>query len=127
MLRERGEIPIGGGCLKVRPNEQEAFASDEVPARQVVHRKRFFNDDDEELKWIARQCGTKDWSKIGSIMIIKRTNRECCNRWNLYLAPEINRQPWTTADGEELLERQHKLVRSDQNWENGFWIESAPI
>jgi hypothetical protein len=89
--------------LRAPPKRTDA-ANDEVPARQIFSRARFpkaedIEDiEDIELKQLVECYGTKDWAMIVHIMITKRISRQCRDRWNFYLAPEIDHPPWIAVD-----------------------------
>jgi hypothetical protein len=102
------------------------------PRGSSAREARFSKVDDTELKQLVHRYETKDWVMIAHIMITKRSSRQCLDRWNFYLAPDIDHDlwtawtavdrrgppwtavdrrgpPWTATDEELLLERQVQI------------------
>ena len=68
-----------------------------------MSRFKFTDKDDKRLTQLVHKYGTTndDFRMIGKEMNLKP--RQCRERWLLYLAPDINRNPWTPEEDEELL------------------------
>ena len=68
-----------------------------------MSRFKFTDKDDKRLTQLVHKYGTTndDFRMIGKEMNLKP--RQCRERWLLYLAPDINRNPWTREEDEELL------------------------
>jgi hypothetical protein len=93
------------------PPKQDNATKEKVPARQVIHRKRWSSDEDEQLKRIVEEHGAENWDTIGSSMTTKRSGRQCRDRWYFYLTPDINRQSWIAEEDNQLLQ-QHARIGS---------------
>jgi hypothetical protein len=55
--------------------------------RRLFRRSRFIPEEDELLKRLVAQYGTKDWHRIQEVLP-DRNVRQCRDRWNHYLAHE---------------------------------------
>jgi hypothetical protein len=66
-------------------------------SKPVLHRKHFTTAEDSLLKILVLEHGTKDFKKIASFMN-GRTARQARERYQNYLAPEINHGPWSRAE-----------------------------
>ena len=62
-----------------------------APARSLPKRK-FNEKDDEKLKEIVQRVGEDDWNEVAKQMG-SRNARQCKERWENYLSPNINREP----------------------------------
>jgi hypothetical protein len=62
---------------------------------------RFTREEDEKLRFLVRELGTSEWVAIAGQMRT-RTTRQCRERWQNYLRPDIKNGPWTEEE-EELL------------------------
>lgn len=67
---------------------------------------KFSANEDEKLIGIVTEIGDSDWVKVASRMKT-RNPRQCRERWNNYLNPELNVEPWTKEEDEILLKK-HK-------------------
>lgn len=72
--------------------------------------QKFDEEEDERLKYLISTLGTKSWLKIAEQMG-NRTSRQCKERWEKYLSPEINKDEWT-EDEDRLLLQLHKRLGS---------------
>jgi hypothetical protein len=83
-----------------------------LAARKLTPKKKFSCAEDDRLKQLVEEKGTDDWLKIASHMS-GRDSRQCKERWQHYLAPDLLRLPWTQAD-EALLES--KVAEHGRTW-----------
>ena len=78
-----------------------------MAAPPVATRSRNFDRrEDELLLDLVKKYGTDSWNTIAS-EIGTRTARQCRNRYNDFLAPGLNKSPWTPEE-DELLKRQYE-------------------
>jgi hypothetical protein len=64
-------------------------------------RSVFTAKEDEALESAVRTFGPNDWDTFAT-QLPGRSTRQCRERWCTYLAPDVNRTPWT-ADEDRLL------------------------
>lgn len=57
----------------------------------------FTPEEDARLRELISEKGDKSWNIIASLLP-NRTARQCRERWNLYLSPQVNNEPWTQDD-----------------------------
>ena len=67
---------------------------------------KFTADEDTKLAKLVAEHGTKDWVKI-SFLMQTRNPRQCRERWNNYLNPDLRTDPWT-AEEDQILEEKYK-------------------
>ena len=76
---------------------------------QLQKREHFTPKEDEILQKLVERSGTNiDWSAIAS-KIPGRTARQCRERFERFVNPEINRNPWTPEEDELLRQKQNEL------------------
>lgn len=75
---------------------------------EKIHRLKFTASEDQRLREVVHAVGTSDW-KLVSLHMSGRTARQCRDRWNNYLCPDIRRSQWT-EDEEELLIRKMREI-----------------
>lgn len=54
----------------------------------------FTPEEDARLKELVAEKGDRQWNVIQGLMP-GRNARQCRERWNLYLSPSVNNEPWT--------------------------------
>lgn len=69
---------------------------------------KFKQEDDEKLIDIVKKVGILDWCKIAKMMGNKNP-RQCKDRWTNYLAPNINKTPFSLNEDLMLIEL-HKIL-----------------
>ncbi|EAY00874.1 Myb-like DNA-binding domain containing protein [Trichomonas vaginalis G3] len=69
-------------------------------SKNLVH-NRFTEEDDQKLKQLVNEYGENNWDIIAKKMK-GRNKRQCRDRWNRYLAPNVNHSEWTVEE-EKLL------------------------
>lgn len=62
----------------------------------------FTEKEDQTLLSLVQQYGNKDWSAISKYMGT-RSPRQCRERYNLYLRPDVQNTPWTDEEDELLI------------------------
>lgn len=67
-----------------------------------IRKIKFTPEEDEKLKKLIKQLGTRDWEVI-SIEMKTRTSRQCRDRWNNYLCPNLNNEPFSEEEDNLLL------------------------
>ncbi|EAX92337.1 Myb-like DNA-binding domain containing protein [Trichomonas vaginalis G3] len=71
-------------------------------------KQKFTKEDDVRLIAIVNRLGTKSWSEIANEMG-DRNQRQCKERWENYLSPDINRNEWTPEEDALLIEKQKEI------------------
>ena len=77
-------------------NEMNKVTIVGVP-QMVIPLSKFTEYEDNCLRCLVQQYGTKDWVIISKI-IGNKTPRECKDRWEGYLNPKINNRSWTLEE-----------------------------
>jgi hypothetical protein len=72
-------------------------------ARAVV-RSKFESHEDDLLTDAVRMYGTSNWS-IVAMALPGRNSRQCRDRWNNYLRPNLKTNEWTPEEEAQLVER----------------------
>ena len=67
-------------------------------------RTKFSPEEDEKLVQLVTSTPTMNWKQISAIMG-NRSARQCRERYNNYLAPGINHDPWTKEEDILLLQK----------------------
>lgn len=65
---------------------------------------KFTPEDDAQLTAIVNEIGTNDWRAVASRME-GRNARQCRERWNNYVNPEVRKDPWTEEEDKLLHDR----------------------
>jgi hypothetical protein len=86
---------------------QEKFNLHKISPRSLPKRK-FTEDDDRRLTSIVNRLGTRSWTVISKEMG-DRNPRQCKERWETYLNPDINNNPWTKEEDQLLLQKQKEI------------------
>lgn len=71
-------------------------------------KQKFNEEDDERLKAIIKDLGTKSWADVSKAMG-NRNPRQCKERWENYLNPHINNDPWTKEEDDLLILKQKEI------------------
>ena len=69
-------------------------------------RIKFQPEDDEKLRILVAELGTSNWPAVAREMRT-RDARQCRDRWQNYLCPNIVNGPWTDAEDELLYKEYH--------------------
>ena len=81
----------------------DTFAPIASPKVETQQRSRFTKDEDELLKKLAESQNNPKWNEI-ALYLKGRTARQCRERYNNYLRPNLINGPWTPEEDEMLLE-----------------------
>jgi hypothetical protein len=57
----------------------------------------FTSKEDQMMEGLVEQFGTNDWESVARL-IPGRSPRQCRERWFTYVAPEVNRMPWSCEE-----------------------------
>lgn len=71
-------------------------------------KQKFTEEDDQKLREIINEIGTKSWPDIAAAMG-NRNARQCKERWENYLSPSINNSPFTPEEDQLLLQKQKEI------------------
>ncbi|OHS98498.1 hypothetical protein TRFO_35068 [Tritrichomonas foetus] len=82
------------------------FSNKKLQLPKKYHRSQFTKEEDCELTQLVEQFGTNSWEMISSKMM-NRTIRQCKERWQYYLSPDVSNEPWTEEE-ETLLIQKYK-------------------
>ena len=77
------------------------------PARSM-RKNKFTEADDEKLKGLVEIHGLQSWELISKKMGNKNV-RQCKERWENYLSPTINKEPWSEEEDRKLIEKQKEI------------------
>ncbi|EAY09222.1 Myb-like DNA-binding domain containing protein [Trichomonas vaginalis G3] len=66
---------------------------------------KFSEEEDRKLIQIVQTMGTNDWKKIAA-HLKTRNARQCRERWNNYINPDLNESEWTVDEDELLIKLQ---------------------
>jgi hypothetical protein len=72
------------------------------------YRKVFSQYEDDQLAALVTQFGTSSWDSVAKYMRT-RTARQCRDRWNHYISPTVNLNPWTAAEDKLLFAKYHEI------------------
>jgi hypothetical protein len=61
----------------------------------------FSPEEDQKIRDLVTQQGSRNWNEI-SQQVPGRTARQCRERWNLYLSPDVKNDPWPPEDEAKL-------------------------
>ena len=75
-----------------------------APPPQPAVRRKFSNEEDEQLKKLVATYGAKNWDKIAEL-IPGRTGRQCRDRYRNYLIPGFFNGQWTQEEDDLLREK----------------------
>ncbi|EAY19419.1 Myb-like DNA-binding domain containing protein [Trichomonas vaginalis G3] len=81
---------------------QQPVHSDPVEVPKTSKKMKFTPEEDKRLCSLIRQYGSNDWIHI-SEMMKTRNPRQCRERWNNYLNPNLRDDPWTIEEDKLLI------------------------
>ena len=94
-------------------------------AKGTHQRVPFSDEEDIMLVKLIQRFGTDDWKKISN-NIPHRNARQCKERWNNFLCPKLNKNPWTEAEDALLLEK-YKIFGSQWKKISAFFDRRSHI
>jgi hypothetical protein len=71
-------------------------------------RKVFSQTEDDQLSALVTQFGTQSWDIVAGHMRT-RSARQCRDRWNTYVCPTVNREPWSSAEDRLLFTKYNEI------------------
>ena len=81
-------------------------SSNSAEERFPREKQKFSVEEDQKLINIVKTYGENNWEKIAKLMP-NRNHRQCRDRWNFYLNPNLNKGEWTNEEI-DILKKQHK-------------------
>jgi hypothetical protein len=87
-------------------------AEDDLRNASTGRKIRFSSDQDALIKHLAESTPTPTWTEIAG-HIPNKSSKQCRERYQHFLAPDIQRQPWSPFDDARLLHWHHFL---GSNW-----------
>lgn len=75
---------------------------------RAVTKRHFTEREDIKLSKLVQRIGTKDWKKISKQMK-DRSARQCRDRWEKFLAPDLNRGPFNSEEDNIIIEKYNQL------------------
>lgn len=95
--------------IQINYNSPAPFQQDnKTISPRSLPKKKFTEEDDAKLIQIVQRLGTKSWTEISKAMG-DRNQRQCKERWENYLNPEINNNPWTKEEDNLLIQKQLEI------------------
>jgi hypothetical protein len=76
-------------------------------SRKGTKKNKFTPEEDRRLSEAIGQFGLFDWDSVAERMP-GRSSRQCRDRWNYYLNPDISNLPWTEEEERLLIEKYEK-------------------
>ena len=108
--RTGGLIPLSD--YQLNPKESEAKDRNLI---ETIKTKPWNHEEDLNLKELILKFGKKKWTKISKILNEKfnnsRKGRNCRERWNNYLDPDLNKGEWQNEEDLKLLMLHQKIGR----------------
>ena len=86
--------------------------------RVVQERRPWTPEEDELLRKTVERLGEGNWTEIAKEMP-GRTPKQCYDRWNRYLNPNLKKEPWSPEEDRIIIESQRKLGNQ--------WKKIAPL
>ena len=96
-------------------------------------KNKFSKEEDSQLVEAINKYGIFDWESVAK-ELPGRTSRQCRDRWNYYLNPDIKNKPWSEREEQLLLDKYKKYgpkwaliaqyfdSRTDISIKNHFWV-----
>lgn len=75
--------------------------------KKPVKKNKFSAEEDQKLQELIKKYGLFDWESISEEMQT-RTPRQCRDRWNYYLNPDVRTNQWTEEEEKLLLKKYEK-------------------
>ncbi|EAY04124.1 Myb-like DNA-binding domain containing protein [Trichomonas vaginalis G3] len=70
--------------------------------RKNAPKNKFTLSEDNALRVLVEKFGESNWDLISN-MIQTRNSRQCRDRWEYYLAPKLNKNPWSEEEDKKLI------------------------
>ena len=85
-----------------------SLASPADESTKTCSKKTWTHEEDELLKALVNESGTKSWIKVGS-KFPDRSGKQCRERWYNHLDPAVKKGDWTEEEDRILIELQASL------------------
>ena len=72
-----------------------------------IKKGRWSSKEDELLRKTVGELGTSSWAKIAK-RVQGRTSKQCRERWNIHLNPNLDKKEWTPEECKLLIEKQRE-------------------
>jgi hypothetical protein len=95
---------------QLQQHQQPVDAFD--PKDKHISRRRFSPEEDELLRSLVERLGSQDWNAV-SQHFLRRTARQCRDRWKHYLCPELLPDVWTDEENQLLFA---KVAEMGPHW-----------
>lgn len=82
-------------------------ASNHERKREFIPKAKFTREEDAILLRVVQEIGARDWKMIAS-HLMGRNARQCRERWNNYVNPDVVNRPWTEEEDKLLMEKYKK-------------------
>lgn len=79
-----------------------------MQTQQARKRAPFLESEDKKLIALVARYGEDDWGMITKYMI-GRNVRQCRERWNKYLNPNLKKDPWTEEEDNLLMKKYYEI------------------
>jgi hypothetical protein len=77
-------------------------------SKEVLPRRKFTADEDNQLRVLVDKIGTKTWDEIAQFLP-DRTARQCRDRYQNYLVGSLVTRAWTPEEDALLVEKFHQM------------------
>lgn len=78
------------------------------PLKSVRANRKFSQEEDNKLRSVVSKLGTHSWKSVASFMP-GRNVRQCRERWNKFLSPNVNLNPFTHEEDIKLIDLYNEL------------------
>jgi len=78
------------------------------PSRERKQMQPWSEEEDQLLSQLVDQHGTS-WAHIARLLPVPRTGKQCRERWNNQLAPQVCKKPWTKEEDEAIIAAQAEV------------------
>jgi hypothetical protein len=109
---------FGSGRMTTPPLSPPFSDSAPSPHKHLHHRHCFSPKEDEQLRMVVDQIGTRRWDIVASFLPF-RTPRQCRDRYKNYLLDFLVAVPWTPAEDE--------IVRREYAEIGPKWVEISKL
>ncbi|EOD11048.1 hypothetical protein EMIHUDRAFT_76882, partial [Emiliania huxleyi CCMP1516] len=74
-----------------------------LPAASVVHKKPWTEEEDRALVAAVQKYGPCRWSVIATSISTGRVGKQCRERWNNHLCPNVKKSGWLEEEDQAIL------------------------
>jgi len=71
--------------------------------QRTTPKNKFSKEEDHYLFYLVQIYGTSNWTKI-SLLMKSRSPRQCRDRWNNYISPNLKQTAWTREEDQAIIE-----------------------